>query len=408
MPKIIFRLICGVFIITLVWHIASSIRNMMPQEALIIETGPVTGTYYQYALEYEKAMKAKGFTVRIQPNDQTATGLERINQIPAKADIGFMVLEDKDNEYKNVRAIGTVAIQPLFVFYSSGLGEIATLNNLRGKHLVLPPEQSVTSVISRQILKLYGIDERNTSFTYLPLDQIVIELTAGKFDAGFFILGPENKIISKLTASENLQLYSFEDAVGITRKLPYLRPTKIPRASYDLAQNLPPEDISVVGAVINVVARKDLPAAFSYALLEGLESEHHKQTIVSATGTFPSGGGTLLALNPQAAEYYKKGVPWIYRTFSPLTAMLIDKYLYLGLALFLLSEIYKTSRYLYEFSLLVLESYALRIATYATNVRNKNGKLGPLTALLLRYAERVLSRKTIKQRASDLINAPPK
>jgi len=88
--------------------------------------------------------------------------------------------------------------------------------------------------------------------------------------------------------------------------------------------------------------------------------------------------------------------------------VLIDKYLFIGLAIFLLAEIYRNLRYLYELMALSAETFALRTIA-RTNFRIQSGKsLGFLSQLVRRWAIAIIERRTIRQKAAALISTTDK
>lgn len=381
----------------------NSIRQTLPPSVVVIESGPVGGSYHDSALRYASRLDAAGIKTEIRANPQSIQIIDNLEKGSPRVDIGFSVQSLDRAAYPNVASAGMVELQPLFIVYNIGLGKVHSLVNLRGKSLVMPPENSATAVTARAVLKLYDITEKNTRFVYLPIAQATEALKNGLHDAGFFMLAPASQIIRSLLSVDHLFLLSLPESVGISRQLDYLKPGVLPLGSYDLIQNLPDTDLAVVGGLVNVVVRKDINPAVMYALLNAMKDTHQGQSLVSAKGEFPNMVGTSLELHPLAAQWAKSGTPWVFSKLSPGLASLIDKYWLFALAILLLAEAYRILRYFYEFMALGATSTALRILRFVDRRLSAGHTPGRLDRKLFGMAENIIAHESQDQKAKALM-----
>ena len=140
-----------------------SIRETLPPSKVVIETGPVGGSYHDNALRYAKKLEAAGFKTEIRANPQSLETIDRIQSGKPHVDIGFTILPLDRSKYTNTVSVGVVELQPLFIFINAEKGRVTHINQLLGKRLVMPPEKSVTAQTSRSTLALYGITPDNTT-----------------------------------------------------------------------------------------------------------------------------------------------------------------------------------------------------------------------------------------------------
>ncbi|MFN5510798.1 MAG: hypothetical protein ACK49H_05990, partial [Burkholderiales bacterium] len=367
-----------------------------------IETGPVGGSYHRNALRYEQHLKAAGFKVEVRPNPQSLDSIRYVNGNGPKTHIAFTAQAIDGSAFPNVRSAGVIQTQPLFTFLHKDLqvlpgqlfwkGRFDTLADLQGLRLVMPPERSATSEAARAVLGLFGVNPSNTTFTYLPIAEAAAELKAGRHDAGLFMLTADNPIVVALGTDSALWLPSLTAAPAIAGKLPWLRAVKLPVGTFDIAGNLPPQEVEAVGAMVNVIVREDLHPAVLFELLRVMDEFHGGATLVNRAGEFPSLTSTELQPHPLAAQYRKTGVPWLYRHFSPFIARMFESYLLIGLALVLLAESYKIWRYLREFWEEASERFALWTLKRLDRRFDRGARPGPIWRTLLRFAERVVQR----------------
>lgn len=121
-----------------------------------------------------------------------------------------------------------------------------------------------------------------------------------------------------------MRLVSMDNQQGIARHLAYLKPVLLVRGAFSLRPLLPPQDVALVGARVNLVLRRDVRPAVLYALLQAMREVHKGQTLISAAGDFPQQAGAALPVHPQAQDWARSGTPWIYEHLSPSNAGLLD------------------------------------------------------------------------------------
>jgi TRAP-type uncharacterized transport system substrate-binding protein len=343
-----------------------SVKEALPPSTLVIETGPVGGSYHDNALLYAKHLEATGLKVQVRANPQSLQTIDRINaQVQrsdaAYVDIGFTVQPLAIEKYPNVLSLGVVQLQPLFTFYQRKFGQLRSPADFKGKRVVMPPKGSASAQAATSVMSLYGVDDVNTRFTYLPIAQAAQELKEGLHDGGFFMLASSNAMIRDLVMTPSLMLLPVREAKGITRILDNLRPASLPFGAFDMPKLLPEQDLDMVSGSVNVMVRKDINPAVLYSLLQAMKETHGGQTLVSVKGEFPTTVGTALKVHPLAAQWEKAGTPWMFSHFGPIAASLIDKYWFVMLLIVFVANFYSVCLYLYEFYETIVNFVAVRI-----------------------------------------------
>ena len=307
--------------------------NCHPPHVLTIETGPVGGSYHQAALRYAEFLGGRGIKVDIRPQPNSMEIVRNVADRTSPIDVGFVAQDVGAMVGRGVVTAGQIQLQPLFIFASAELGRRSVLDNLRGRRIVMPPEDSATSDAAVKVLELYDITAENSSFTFMPLADAARALQAGRFDAGIFMLAPENATIKALAADSSLRLMPYTEGRAVANHLPFLRPVNMPRGIYNIADVIPPHDTPMVAATVGVVIKDTLHPYLTYALLEAMSALHRAPTYLSGAGEFPTLDGAQLVAHPVAQAYYKGGVPWTYRELPPWLASMIDRYDVVGFGL---------------------------------------------------------------------------
>jgi TRAP-type uncharacterized transport system substrate-binding protein len=334
--------------------ILAGMWHARPPQHVTIEVGPVGGSFYQIAQTYQKFFAARGIELELRPKANSLEILGDLKDADSGIDIGF---ESQDvSAYKEapVFTVGHIQLQPLFVFASADLGRRIALTDLRGRKIVMPPSTSATSDAAVRMLQLYDITAENTSFTFMQLADAAKALRAGQFDAGAFMLAPENQVVRDLADYSGLRLVPVPEAKAIANHLPFLRPTTLPRGIYDIADGVPPTDVPMLAGTVDVVVRKGLHPVVVYTLLEAMADAHRGATFISNAGAYPTISGAELPIQELAQEYYRSGMPWVYRNLPAWPASFVDRYLLVALSIFVLCEIYRIATYFGEISLFLL------------------------------------------------------
>lgn len=383
-----------IFFAVFVFVLSNEYKLLAPPNPIIIESGPVGGSFHRNALLYAAQLKDWGFDVEIKPNQATLEAVEHVNnKEDVHADIAFTAQSVDIGTYPNVRSLGVIEIQPLFTFIrKESLDKINSPADLKGRKIVLPPKRSVTAATAHSVLKLYGVTEDNTTFTYIPLEEAVKELKEGKHDAGMLMLTVDNKILSQVEDHSDLALLPYVAASAIAGRTPGLSKIEVPIGTFDIQNTRPSQPIPLVGSTVNVIVKKDLHPAVVYALLEIMNDVHRDSNLLAPPEGFPSLANTAIPVHPLATQYSKNGIPWIYLNLPATLAKAIDRYLLIVLAFLFLVESFKIFTWAKEMRdwiyVLVSKQYLKFI-----NFRQNRGKASGRLALEWRTrAENTLQR----------------
>jgi hypothetical protein len=110
----------------------------------------------------------------------------------------------------------------------------------------------------------------------------------------------------------------------------------------------------MLAGTVDVVVRKGLHPVVVYTLLEAMADAHRGATFISNAGAYPTISGAELPIQELAQEYYRSGMPWVYRNLPAWPASFVDRYLLVALSIFVLCEIYRIATYFGEISLFLL------------------------------------------------------
>ncbi len=308
------------------WLWEGRLEQVTPPAQVVIQAGPTGGSFDTHARAYAAMMATRGFRVEVRNQEDSLRIIDRLEAADAQVQIGFTAQRLKAADHPDVFSVGAVELQPLFLFMRRSLPEPSSLAQLAGLRLVMPQRSSATAQATTDVLQRYGVTPDNTRFTHSSLRQAAEAMLMGQHDAGFFMVAPNNPLVARLAAHPDLRMVSFADHLSIARNLDYLKPATLIRGALDLRAPVPPTDVSLVAATVNVVVRRDIHPAVLYALLQAMEEIHKGQTLVSDAGDFPRRSGTDLPVHTLALEWTKSGTPWLYTHLPATLAGVVDAY----------------------------------------------------------------------------------
>jgi hypothetical protein len=298
-------------VLAVVWVIRSA-----PPRTITLTSGPEGSGFERWATAYQKALAAHDVTLKILPSAGSLDNLQRLQSADSRADLGFVPGGLQETPAKGLVSLGSIAFQPLWVFYRSP-APFGRLSELVGKRVAVGAPGSGTRSLALTLLLANGITGAPTTFVDLDAGEAAAALLAGNLDA-VFLMGDSASLqtLRSLMRAPDVRLFNFAQADAYVRRFAYLSKISLPQGSIDLGKNLPAQEVVLIGPTVDLVAREGLNSALAELLLEVAREVHGKSGLLQKRGQFPAPLGQDLPLSEDAARYYKSGQGFLYRTFN--------------------------------------------------------------------------------------------
>jgi len=125
----------------------------------------------------------------------------------------------------------------------------------------------------------------------------------------------------------------FRRAEAWERRFPAFTLLKLPAGAIDLAQQLPPQDVHLLGLTASLGASSDLHPVIVDLLLGAAREVHGGGSVLWRPGQFPNGLARELPLDIDAERFYKSG-PSLLQRYLPLwVAVWVERALFVVLPL---------------------------------------------------------------------------
>lgn len=288
-----------------------------PPREFTITSGPVGSSFQRNAESYRERLAKHGYTLKIVPSNGSLDNLQRLKKADSGVDLGFvqggLVGDPPPEEYKDLVSLGSVAYQPLWVFYRSET-KVTRLSELAGKRIGIGAPGSGVYVLAKTLLEANGITGAPTTLVEQASEDAGKDFQAGKLDA-LFLMGDSapTATLRTLIRAPGVQILNFAQADAYVRRMSYLNKIVIPQGGIDFGQNLPAQDITLIGPTVELIARRDLNSAISDVVLSVAQDVHDRGTLTAKKGEFPKPVEHELPISDDAQRFYKSGLGFTYK-----------------------------------------------------------------------------------------------
>jgi hypothetical protein len=296
-----------------------------PPTTITISTGPEGSVFQSNAQKYAKILERNGVKLKILTSNGSFENLDRLSDPSAHVDVGFVQGGLTNSSAEDLVSLGSVSYLPLLTFYRGK--PIELLSQLAGKRVAIGPVGSGTRKLALSILGGNGIKEGGTT-TLLDweADQAAQAILDKKIDAAFIMSETASvEILGKLLHSTEAHLYNYDQAAAYTRKIEFMNILDLPKGMIDLGLNVPPHDISLIGPMVELIAKKNLHPALSDLLLEAAVEVHGRPGVFQRRGDFPTPVEHAIRISDDASRFYKSGKSLLYRYLPFWLASLLSR-----------------------------------------------------------------------------------
>jgi hypothetical protein len=286
-----------------------------PPRSITITSGPPGSTFERHAQAYREKLAEQGITLNIVASEGSRENLQRLHAKDSGIDLGFVQggLEG-ENPPPDLVSLGTIAYQPVWIFYR-GTAKVSRLSELAGKRIGIGAPGSGVQSLARALLGANSITGEPTTLDERPTDQASKAFQAGELDA-IFMMGDSARMqtLRAFIRDAGIHAFNFAQADAYVRRLATFNLNKIviPQGGIDLGQNLPAQDLALLGPGVELIARKGLNSAVSDMVLYVAQKTHGRASLLAKKGEFPAPLEREFAISGDAKRFYKSGRGFMY------------------------------------------------------------------------------------------------
>jgi TRAP-type uncharacterized transport system substrate-binding protein len=292
----------------LIWGGLHFVRSAPPR-TLILSAGPKGSTFEQIAQRYAKVLARNGIKLQVLESEGSLDNLARMTDPKSRVNVALVQSGlTADADTSDLISIGSMFYEPLTIFYRSPK-PLARLSELQGQRIAIGKEGSGARSLAVALLKANEIEPGGAT-QLLPLegDAATKALLARQVDA-IFLTGDSaaGTTIRQMLHTEGIRLFDFAQADAYVRRFPYLNKLTVPAGAFDLGENLPPQELSLLAPSVELVAHSGLHPALIDLLVEAGIEVNGRASLLQAANQFPNIQMHTFPVSEEAARYYKSG-----------------------------------------------------------------------------------------------------
>jgi TRAP-type uncharacterized transport system substrate-binding protein len=323
----------------LVWALLHFVHSAPPR-TLTITSGPKGSNFESIAQRYGRILAKNGIKLNVLTSQGSLENLQRMSDPKSHVDIALVqsgVTTNPDND-DDLESLGGMFYQPLLIFYRSPK-PLSRLSELTSQRIAIGPEGSGTRFLALALLKANGIEPGGlTALNSLEGEAARNALLRKRVDA-IFLTGDSASAatLREMIHTDGIRLFEFPQADAYVRRFSYLSKLTLPAGAFDLGENLPPENMSLLAPTVELVAHSNLHPALTDLLIEAATQVHGRASLLQTAGQFPSPSIHTFPISAEAARYYKEGDrSFIYRYLPFWLASLVSRLLIVIVPLFVI------------------------------------------------------------------------
>lgn len=313
----------AVLVVTTVIVLLLRVIDPAPPSRIVIAAGENEAAFRYFARRYQDELARHGVVMEVRGTSGSAESLRLLADGRAGVLAAFVQGGIDAGGARDLVSLGALTLTPLWIFHR---GErLDDLGQLRGRRLAVGTAESACRALSVKLLAASGALDDTTELVEVGREAAARLFLDGGVDA-LFLIGPaESAVIQEVAAAPGVRLLSLARAEAYVRRYPYLHRRVLPMGTFDLAANLPAEDVHLVSPAAKLVARADLHPALAYLLMRTATEVHDRPTLLERAGEFPAAHAGDFELSEEARRYYRSGPPLLQRFLPYWAANLVDR-----------------------------------------------------------------------------------
>jgi TRAP-type uncharacterized transport system substrate-binding protein len=321
-------LIALVTLATVLWLLFNVVEPP-PPKVIRIWTGAATGAYSRYAKQYVDEFKKHGITLEVLTSAGSLENLKRLDDAKQKVDLAFVQGGVSSSElHPGVEGLASVAYEPIWFFYNkkrfSQQAPPKRLPDLAGHSLAIDAEGSGVRAAATQLLTMNQMATQGDLLVPLGGMGAVDALLNGTLDAAMIVAAVDSPAVQR-ALSEDLGLMHIENADAYVRLLPWLAKATLPKGVANIARDIPHEDVVLIAATANLVARGDLHPAIMFLMLDIASTVHKRPAAINAPTEFPSEHNLDYTQSEESKRFFKSGRPFLQQYLPFWLANLVGR-----------------------------------------------------------------------------------
>lgn len=291
---------------------------------IVLASGAASGMYHQFAERYRQVLARDGVVVEERLTAGAAENLELLLDPKSRVDVAFSMGGVGQPGSSPLEMLATLYYEPLWVFMRDGV-QADQLNDLLFKRIAVGPEGSGTRAFTDALLGANGLTRFNTDQQPLGNLEALRAMQRGEIDVALIVGPVQAPAIWQALHDPSIQLMSIARAEAYVRRFSYVVRMTLPAGAVELGQNIPAQDVTLIGTKAMLVARDGLPTALINLLLDAAREIHGGQGYFEAADEFPGTARVDIEVSADAQRHKQFGPNLLHRYMPFWVATFVER-----------------------------------------------------------------------------------
>ena len=304
-----------------------------PPKHVRLATGPAQSAYEEFGKRYAKALLRDGITVELVATEGSAANLQLLRS--GLVDLGFVqggTSDYTDMDKANLESLGSLFLEPVWLFYREDTAQkitatatLSSLTQLQGMRINTGTPGSGVPSLMGKLLESNRVETATLKISSLEQTPATMAFLAGDLDAIVFASAPESLMVQMLLLTPGIKLMNFPQSDAYSRRFDFLSATRLPRGVVDLAANIPPDDVRLVGPTTALISRSATHPALLQLFAQAGNAMHGGAGWFKRARAYPNIENNELPIAKEAERAIKTGPPLLQRYLSFWMANLVER-----------------------------------------------------------------------------------
>jgi TRAP-type uncharacterized transport system substrate-binding protein len=317
-------IVLAVVIAACLW-LSFQLLEPIPPRRIVIASGVDDGLYHKFALRYRDVLAREGVTLEIRQTKGSGENYALLLDPKSGVDVAFLQGGvAKMPQAEKLMMLAALYYEALWIFHRPDK-TYTRINEFKGLRIAIGAQGSGTRTFVAPLLAANGLDEKDATFVSASGDHALAMVIDGRADIAMLVGGGAMESVQSALHNPYLRLMSVRRASAYARRLPFISRLTLPAGTIDLANDVPPADVELIGTKAMLAARDTLHPALVNLLIEAVRDAHDDQGYFEAAGEFPNGSQVDIPVSPDALRHHRFGQSLLYRTLPFWVATFVER-----------------------------------------------------------------------------------
>jgi TRAP-type uncharacterized transport system substrate-binding protein len=304
-----------------------------PPKFIKIAAGDEYSSSFVTANRIKNEIEKSGISVEIV---KSAGNLENVALLEnSKSNVSLAIIQSgtfKQANHPELESIANLYLTPLLVIYRKDTFQKPPekLPDFVGKRISIGTEDGNANLLFQQLTKFSATtsDFDTTKKKNWDLGKSLAALEKKDLDAVFIVERPdEEEWILEAFKNPNVGIFNMIKAYAYPSRIQTSKVVEIPRATFNIQNNIPPQDIKTIGVNAELIAKKGINPAITGLILDVISRTESPRSNLQKEYDFPNDRELTFEQNEDSERYFRNGPSFLSKNLPFWVAVWGDRIL---------------------------------------------------------------------------------